>query len=127
MEVLEVWCRCGRVYQYSTEWEGQEFCCTECARPLKIQRMSWRPSKDDPGDSVFLSGKIAEFGKAASSRWKQFLGWMVGKAIENVELETRCEACDGRGDCAACGESGLVPSKLGKQILKLIKHNSRQC
>ena len=56
---------------------------------------------------------------------------------ELPELEQACTYCDGKGfhadgdsetglaDCNYCDGAGFVPTKIGAQILKLIRHNSR--
>lgn len=56
---------------------------------------------------------------------------------QDIQLETPCADCDGRGcfadveeddgvrACQKCNGSGFVPTQMGARILDLIRHNSR--
>lgn len=56
-------------------------------------------------------------------------------SIVEVDLEERCEACDGSGSrhseqsgrrrCGMCGGSGFVATAFGEKVLALMRHNFR--
>lgn len=49
-------------------------------------------------------------------------------------LEVPCGACEGRGwcqedsleRCGSCSGSGVVSTKFGKRVLRLVRHNFKQ-
>lgn len=53
--------------------------------------------------------------------------------LSKVELEVRCDVCDGRGgeshcrsdwsNCPECHGSGVMPTEAGRKVLSLVQHH----